>query len=307
MFPIAGLAVPVGLLYGLGAAVLWGMTDVSASIAGRRLGSLRVLATSQVVGASTLAALTIPLGLAWPSDPWVVAAAILVGVAGCGAYLSFFTALRIGPLSVVSPITAAYGGLTVVLAVTLTGESLSGQQALGAAVATGGVMLAGLVFDDGLRSARIVGRGVAFSIVALVLFAVMTVGSAGPIRAAGWLPVVLIGRVTQVALAGGLLGLAATVRPRWLAPMLAGSEVGSVAPPRAVILAALAGLFDVVGLISFSIGLEVAETWLVGLASSFGPAIAVLVAVAVLGERLRWTQWVGLGLIAVGLSTVAVG
>jgi drug/metabolite transporter (DMT)-like permease len=297
---------PVGLLYGLGAAVLWGLTDICASLAGKRLGSLRVLATSQVVGASILALLTVPLGLQWPTDPRVILAAILVGIAGSGAYLSFFTALRIGPLSVVSPITAAYGGLTVVLAVVLTGESLSLQQAVGAAVATAGVMLAGLVFDDGLRSARIAGRGVAFSLVALVLFAVMTVGSAGPIRVAGWLPVVLIGRLTQVAVAGGLLGVAVGLRPRWLRPML--PEPGSPrAPARSWLMAGLAGLFDVVGLISFSMGLEVAETWLVGLASSFGPAIAVLVAVALLGERLRVTQWLGLAAIAAGLAVVAVG
>ncbi len=265
-----------------------------------------MLAVSQVLGASFLALLTIPLGLTWPAEPWVILAAILVGLAGSGAYLSFFTALRIGPLSVVSPITAAYGGLTVVLAVAFTGESLSSQQALGAALATGGVILAGLVFDDGWRSARIVGRGVAFAIVALVLFAVMTVGSAGPIRAAGWLPVVLIGRLTQVVAAGGLLALASGPRPRWLQPMLTPTE--AVRPtPRIWILAAAAGLFDVVGLISFSIGLERAETWLVGLASSFGPAIAVLVAVAFMGERLRTTQWLGLAAIAVGMAAVALG
>ena len=295
---------PIGLLFGLGAAVLWGFTDVCATLAGRRVGSLRVLAVSQVVAATVALLLALTLGIQFPSDPRVSLAAVLVGLAGTGAYLSFFTALRIGPLSVVSPITAAYGGLTVVLAVALTGESLSVQQALGAALATGGVMLSGLVFDDGWRSARIVGRGVGFAVVALILFAVMTVGAAGPIRAAGWLPVILIGRVTQVVAAGGLLAIARWVRPGWMAPMLATSE-----PRRASALwiAALAGLFDVVGLVSFSIGLERAETWLVGLSSSFGPAIAVLVAVAFMGERLRWTQWLGLAGIAAGLAAVAVG
>jgi drug/metabolite transporter (DMT)-like permease len=62
-----------------------------------------------------------------------------------------------------------------------------------------------------------------------------------------------------------------------------------------------------VGLVSFGIGLERAETWLVGLASSFGPAVAVLVAVAFLGERLRPTQWLGLVAIGVGLGAVALG
>jgi drug/metabolite transporter (DMT)-like permease len=61
-----------------------------------------------------------------------------------------------------------------------------------------------------------------------------------------------------------------------------------------------------VGLISFAIGLERSETWLVGLASSFGPAVAVIVAVAFLGERLRPTQWLGLAGIAAGLAAVAL-
>jgi uncharacterized membrane protein len=58
--------------------------------------------------------------------------------------------------------------------------------------------------------------------------------------------------------------------------------------------------------VSYTIGLEVAPTWLVGLASSFGPALVVLVAVAFLGERLRPSQWLGLGMLASGLVVLAV-
>ena len=46
----------------------------------------------------------------------------------------------------------------------------------------------------------------------------------------------------------------------------------------------LAGILDVLGLISFVIGLERAPTWLVGLASSFGPAVTIIFAVAFLGD-----------------------
>ncbi len=294
---------PLGLAYGLGAALMWGLTDVSATFGGRRIGSLKILVASHVVGLVVLACLGLVLGVSMPADPRVVLTAVLVGLAGTGAYLSFFTALRIGPLSVVSPITAAYGGLTVVLAVIFRGESLTGGQALGAAVATGGVILAGLVFDNGLRSARIVGRGVVFSIGALVLFAVMTVGSAGPINEVGWLPILLLSRASSATAAVVLLAVARVARRRF-GPLL---EAPLPAAGRAWALGGLAGLLDVVGLVSFGIGLERAETWLVGLASSFGPAVAVLVAVAFLGERLRPTQWLGLVAIGVGLGAVALG
>jgi drug/metabolite transporter (DMT)-like permease len=295
---------PVGLLYGLGAAVTWGITDVVASFGGQRLGSLRVLVLAQVIAVTVAVGLALILGDALPADPWVTVGAIVVGLAGAVAYLSFFTALRIGPLSVVSPITAAYGGLTVVLAVLLLGEALSVQQAIGAAVATGGIVLAGLIFDGGLRSARIVGPGVVFAIVALIMFAVMTIGSAHLIDAAGWLPVLLIARLSNGLAALGLLGVATRWPGRLTAPL-----VEAPLPPtrRAIAFGLLAGLFDVLGLVSFTIGLEQAETWLVGLASSFGPAIAVLVGVALLRERPRRTQWLGLVLIGVGMVLVATG
>jgi drug/metabolite transporter (DMT)-like permease len=294
---------PEGLLLGLGAALMWGLTDVCAAIAGQRLGSLRVLAASQLAGVVALIVLALALGEGLPTDPGIVVLGILVGLAGAGAYLSFFTALRIGPLSVVSPISAAYGGLTVVLAVIFLGESLSPAQAAGSALATAGVVLAGLVFDGGLRSARIVGRGVAFAMVALVLFAVMTIGSAQAIPVAGWLPLILLARITQVIVGWGLLGVAVGLRPRWMAPMV---EAPQPRTSRAVGIAVAAGLLDATGLISFAIGLERSEAWLVGLASSFGPAVAVVVAVAFLGERLRRTQWLGLAGIAAGLATIAL-
>lgn len=295
---------PLGLALGLGAALMWGLTDVSATFAGRRVGSLRVLAVSQTLGFTLLLAASLALGARTPSDPRIVVTALVVGTAGACAYLSFFTALRIGPLSVVSPITAAYGGLTVVLAVLFRGESLSLGQVVAVAIATVGVVLAGLVFDGGVRGVSVVGRGVAFAFVALVLFAVMTVGLAGPIGEAGWLPVLLISRLANVAVSMLLLTLALSREGDRLAPLLEAPEASS---RRAFAVAALAGTLDVAGLVLFGIGLERAETWLVGLASSFGPAVAVLVAVTFLGERLRPSQWAGLVAIAVGLGLVAVG
>jgi drug/metabolite transporter (DMT)-like permease len=66
-----------------------------------------------------------------------------------------------------------------------------------------------------------------------------------------------------------------------------------------------AGLVDIAGLVAFNIGLEISLAWLVGLASSFAPAVAVLVAVLFLGERPRPIQWFGLLGIAAGLLLVA--
>jgi drug/metabolite transporter (DMT)-like permease len=292
-----------GLLLGLGAALSWGLVDVCASIAGRCVGSLKVLVGAQLASIVVLVVVALATRTGLPTETGIIVAAIAAGIAAAGAYLSFFTALRIGPLAVVSPTVAAYGGLTVILAVIVRGEALNAQQAIGAAIATIGVVLAGIVFEGGVRGTRIVSRGIAFAIAALVLFAVVTVGMAAPIKAAGWLPVVLVSRIANGTVACSLLAVAIAGGSSRFQPFF---TVTQSSTPAAFAVVALAGLLDVVGLISFAVGLEVAETWLVGLASSFGPAVAVLVAVAFLGERLRPTQWLGLAGIAAGLVVVAI-
>ena len=60
-------------------------------------------------------------------------------------------------------------------------------------------------------------------------------------------------------------------------------------------LVAAAGVFDIIAFAVYAVGLEVAPTWLVGLASSFGPVIAVAYGISRLGERPRATQWLGPG------------
>ncbi|HEY7525041.1 MAG TPA: DMT family transporter [Candidatus Limnocylindrales bacterium] len=295
----------LGLLLGLGAAVAWGFTDVAGTFAGRRIGSLRALTGAQTASLVVLLAVATPAGgldAVTRMSVSDLALCSVLGLAAMGAYLAFFTALRIGPLAVVSPTVAAYGGLTVVLAVLLRGETPTMLQAGGAALSTIGVILVGLVSDGGIRATRIVGRGVPLGVVALVLFAVVTIGLADPIGRHGWLAVIVVSRVANAAACVGLLVFVLAVGPRWASPLLATNDD----PARATRFVVAAGVLDLAGFVSYAIGLERAETWIVGLASSFGPVVAVLVGLGFLDERLRPSQWLGLGLVGVGLVAVAV-
>jgi len=294
---------PLGLDYGLVAALCWGSTDVMASLAGRRLGSLHVVALAQIASVVVAILLAVSQGVGLPSDPFALFLSSIFGVIAAGAYLSFFTALRIGPLAVVSPVVAAYGGLTVVLSVVLRGETMTALQGIGAGLATLGVILTGIVFDGGWRRTRIVGRGVLFSLLAMLLFTALTAGMATPIHMVGWLPVLLASRLANAATILTVLIVVTVARPRGSDVLLATAGSPSI---RAFAAAGVAGLLDIVGFVAFAIGLEVAPTWIVGLASSFGPVVAVIVAVALWGERLRPTQWAGLVGIALGLAVVAL-
>jgi drug/metabolite transporter (DMT)-like permease len=291
-----------GILLGLTAAFAWGLTDTAATFASRRVGSLRATAGTQLTSVAVLGALLLATGASLPGDPAVTLTAIACGAIAAVAYLAFFTALRHGPITVVSPVVSTYGGLTVVLSVLLLGEALAPLQALGVVVATTGVVLASVSFTGGLRGARPVGPGVAYAVVALVAFAALTVVMSGPIRAAGWLPVLLLARTANAGTVWLILGVSRRVRPADPA-----SAEGRAVDRRALGLVLAAGLLDIGGFIAFAVGLEISQTWLIGITSSFGPVIAVAAGVLLLGERPRPIQWLGLGLVGVSIFLIALG
>ncbi len=295
-----------GLLLGLAAALCWGLTDAAAALAGRRFGSLPTLAIAQATSLVLLLALGLVTEGRLPITPSVAPQAATLGLLASVAYITMFTGLAIGPLSVVSPSVAAYGGLTVVLSVIVLGETVAPLQWVGAAVGTLGVALTALRFDGPTRGPRPVSRGVVLAVVALILFASVTVGMVGPIRQAGWLDVIFVSRIANTLVVSTLLLVVRRFRPRGWHVLLGHPDRSAESSRWAIWIVVVVGILDVTGFIAFAIGLEVSLAWIVGLASSFGPAVAVVVAVAFLGERLRSIQWLGLLSIALGLVLIAL-
>ena len=156
---------------------------------------------------------------------------------------------------------------------------------------------------------RFAGPGVVFALVALVLFALMAITTDVALETTAWLQVLLVvaDRRTRLdrdrrrgrrcwrgraAVRSGALDR----RRRSHRPVAPRDRRGDRRWP---------ACSTSLGLVAFAIGLETAPTWMVGLASSFGPAVTILVAVAFLGERLKPIQWFGLAGIAIGMVAIA--
>ena len=317
-----------GLTLGLLATLAWGMTDILGSAVSRRIGSVATSAAAQLTSVGIVLVLFVATGTGLPREPWVVGAALACGLLSGVVYLAYFAALRLGPLSVVSPVMSVYGGLTVVLSTLLLGEALGPLQGLGVAVATAGVVLTSVVVQGAGRRPQLASRGIVYALVTVVGFAGLTVGLSAPIREAGWLPVLLFVRLANAAFAWSMLGVMTIRRRSGAAASLFGgaafvaldeasADPAEVDPRadlgparldwRAVALAILVGVFDIGGFIAFVIGLQIAPTWLIGLASSYGPVIAVLAGVAIIGERPRPVQWAGLSLVFFSIFLIAPG
>jgi drug/metabolite transporter (DMT)-like permease len=283
----------VGVALGLTAALLWGLADYSAALASREAGALRVVLGFHVVAVVLLGiavAATSDLGRAGGEHLLVLAA---VGAVGAVAYLAFYRALAIGPISIVSPVVSGYAATTVVLALILLGESLSVLEAGAVILAVGGVVLA----SSDLASMRVRDtdrpQGVLLAILAMVTLGTFVFGLAYYADDLGWLLPIFLGRAsTMVVLAAALAG---DLRrsPRLVSARLL---------PVIVLLA----LLDTGGYVAFNVGTGHADTAIVAGAAAPYAVVPIVLGVVLLEERPAAPQWVGIVLVLVSVATLGL-
>jgi drug/metabolite transporter (DMT)-like permease len=291
-----------GLLLGLVAATGLGVNSVLGALSARRLGTLRTTAVTLLIAFGLL------LGYAWAvrlrfevTTAWLGVLAVL-GAAAAAAYLTMFLGLRLGPVSVVSPITATAGAMTVVFAYVFLGERPSPLQWAGIPMATVGCVLASVVLSEGARRPRLVGWGPAFAALSVVTGAVSNAGLREPIRELGPISAILLQRAFTVVLVWALLAAALARRAGRLEPSERRRLDG-----RGVALLTAVGVVDAISFVAFAHGLVVAPAWLIGVTSQSGRVIAVFGGLLVFKERLQPLQWTGIGLVAVGITLAAIG
>ena len=285
--------VAVSVLYGVAAAIGWGVADFLAAIAAKRLGVLRtatgVHLASCVAAAGYLFVVYEPGALAWTH--WAALAA--VSVLGLLAYIAFYRALSAGPVAVVSPITSAYAIVVIALAMMLAGERLGGWQALGAACSISGVALASFDPRGFSSGGRVIGLGVLLAIAAALGIGLMQYALGILSRDIGWFLPVYINRALVLGL---FLPLTIAMR-QW--------TLGGVTLPLAAGVA-VAGVAEIGGMFAYARGAEIGVISIVAAASIGYPLIPMVGGIVMFGERLAVSQWVGLGVALAGLFVLAL-
>jgi drug/metabolite transporter (DMT)-like permease len=281
------------VIYGLGAALFWGIADMGAALVGRRIGSLRTAALAQVGGLVGIWVVILVASPEWTWSAEVVGWLAGNGIVVAGAYVLHYRALELGPVALVGPITAAYAVVPIALAVVALGESLSAALIAGAAVTVVGVALA--TFDPRRVRKDPAGEGragIPYALAATVLFGIGSFVIAWSAQRIGALQAVGIGRVFTLVF---MLPLVLARRPE--------QEAGTARRP---LLAALAvGIVDVGGIVAYSRGAEVVGISLVTAVSATYPLGPVAGGMTLLGERPAPSQLVGAFLVIGGL--VALG
>ena len=270
-------------LLAIGSALLYGAADFTGGITTRRAGTLPVVIVSQASGLVLVILLLPLLPHATPARAdllWGAAAGLTGGI---GVAL-LYRALSIGTMAVVAPTTAVCAVAIPVLVSLVLGERPAPLAVAGIALG-----IASIVLVSQQRSVQHAGRsaGVGTALASGVAIGLFLITLAQTRSESGLWPLVT-NRAVSVALFG-----AAAVATRQSLRM----------PSQLVGLVSMGGAMDMLANALYMLAARQGPLSVVVTLSSLYPASTVLLARAVLGERLnRWqTTGVGCALVAVAL------
>jgi drug/metabolite transporter (DMT)-like permease len=282
------------VIFGLAAAVGWGLADFFGALSGRRIGAIGAVLSGQLLSAIFMTALLIVTGESLEplrSNVWLL---VLNGAAAAFAYTTHYKALELGPVAVVSPIGAGYAVVGVALAMLVLGERPSALALAGAGIAVVGVALVSTDLKKLRQGIRNHVPGLPWAVAAAIGFGVAGFLLGWISDRAGWIPGLWGSRVAQIAF---YLPLAVVFR----------RELSRLRPGFGLWVALLAGAADLLGVVAFSAGSERGLNSIVLAASAVFPLIAVTLSVIVFHERIVANQVVGIVLTVGGLLLLGLG
>ncbi|MCX4510437.1 DMT family transporter [Streptomyces sp. NBC_01619] len=285
-------------LFALATSLLWGLADFGGGLLTRRVPALTVVVVSQTIAVVVLGAIVVATG-GWSETGPQLWYAVAAGVVGPVAMLSFYKALALGPMGVVSPL----GSLGVIVPVSvglLLGERPGVLQFAGIGVAVVGVLLAG---GPELRGAPVQRQAVLLTLLAAFGFgSVMALIAEASTTLTGLFLALFVQRVTNVTVGGAALYVSVKRGGRAL------PEDGGLRTVRASLPAlAFVGLADVAANGTYAIAAQHGPVAVAAVLASLYPVVTALAARGVLKERLRAVQAAGAGLALVGTVLLATG
>ena len=285
-----------GMFLGLGSAVGFGVADVSGAVSAKKLGvpvTVFIIQSFNVVMLSLLLLTPIPGALS--AGRGAVVAIAASGLLGTLSFFSFYRALQLGPVSVVSPVFASYAALTVVLSVALNGEHLSGLAALGVSSTIAGVVLASSRSsrDRGDDASR---AGIPFALVATLSWGVASYLIGRYSQQVGWYLPLFGSRLVEFACMATIL-------------IVLRARGATVVFPRGrfALIPAVSGLADNIAVGAFARGSQLGFISITSAVSATFPLVVIAGGVILFHERPTKRQWTGVvltiaGLVVLGLS-----
>lgn len=307
----------IGVGLALVVALCWGSADIVATFAARRQGTfvttlLSLIMSSIVLIVFSLVALPhLQVENGFSPTPAELGIALLAGILTAVAYFALYRGLELGPMAIVSPVTASDGVVGALLAVMFLHNSLSLWQAGMMGIVFIGILCASFDPAEARTFVRAGGTlnlfkgGIRWGLLAMFSFGAMLF-SIGLLSATwGWyLPILFIRTLAALTLSGFALWSNFSQRAR--------KNVSSLTSERSQLtwmgmsLTLLVSLLEMTGLLVYSLDTQLASTSLTSVLSSSWGIIPLLAGIILFRERPLRSQIVGILLVTGGLILLAV-
>ncbi len=316
----------------LSGALVYGAADFLGGFATKRLGALLATAIAAVAGLVIMIASLPLLGGEWTAADLGWGA--LSGVVGSIAIALLYASLAIGPMSILSPLTALMSAVTPMLWGTLVGAERFGALGIwGIVVALVAVVLVGFVPERG--AVRPSARGLMLAVGAGLAIGAYYIVISHTADESGTVPLIA-NRVVSAALLFGAFAVVAVahrVRRRSVAaapvpvttpsgrhadaaedaPVSVGDPATSVIKPTlrpsmraALALAVAGGALDAIANALLLLGIRAGDLAVAAVLGAMYPAGTIILAAIVLRERIAPVQWAGLALALVAAGMLAL-
>lgn len=312
----------------LAGALVYGAADFLGGLAAKRLRSIVVTAAAALSGLIALLAAQPLFGGVWAARD--VALGVLAGGFGVIAVALLYACLAIGPMSILSPLTAVVSAIAPMLwGILVDGDELSVVAYAGLAVALVAVVLVG--FIPGEKVVRPSARGLLMALGAGLAIGGFLIVIDQTSSESGLVPLVMSRGTTFIVttIIVGALVVAALRRGQGAASVLVPpSADGLGATPsghadlehvtpghptpipsaaRAWWLAIACGIVDAAANALALVALRGGDLSIVSALTALYPAGTILLAALVLRERVAGVQWTGLALALVAGGMLGLG
>ena len=273
------------IILGLVSALTWGAGDFAGGLMARRIPLFGVVAAAQAVGMVAALAFAILRGEPVPQGRDLVIA-VMAGFCGVVGMSSLYRGLAVGRMGIVAPLTGVLAAVIPVCVGFLRDGVPHLATVIGIAVALAAVVL---VTRSPGHDDRPTGAKWGFLAgTAIGLFNV-TIGSLSSAGAFG--PLVIVRLVQAVV----LVGLIVAWRQPWRMHRTDVAKLAGV------------GLLDMAGNASFIIAAQTGALAVASVLSSLYPVTTVVLAIAVLRERLTRSHVIGIALTAAAIVLISLG
>lgn len=301
-------------VFSLSGALVFGAADFLGGLAAKRVNAMLVTALAGLTGFLLLLVVAPFLGGVWTAHD--VLWGVLSGVAGAVAITLLYAALAIGPMSILSPLTAVISAVVpMVWGLVVSGERLAslGYWALGLALVA--VVLVGFVPERGAVRPSV--RGLLMATGSGLAIGTFFITIDQTSDESGITPLILNRGVSTglIFLALGVLAATQALRRRGATTggerMPRASAGAPSAPPRVdstggLRLAVACGVVDVTANALLLLGIRAGDLSVAAVLGAMYPAGTILLAAVVLKERIAPVQWVGLALALAAAGMLAL-